>query len=128
MSGEALHLPIDVRRHVWESLVSMVRVYAHAASLNGETYEVAADSNAASIRHRESLLDIAFSADSGAASWRLHQPEREDRGEFHIDDHGTLIFPQGPKELDTAAMDWVELLGRLASPPDDQPVTKHVMQ
>ena len=32
--------PVQVRRHVWESLVSMLRVYAHAASLNGNEYVV----------------------------------------------------------------------------------------
>ena len=32
--------PAEVRHHVWESLVSMLRVYAHAASLNGNAYEV----------------------------------------------------------------------------------------
>ena len=32
--------PAEVRRHVWESLVSMMQVYAHAASLNGKEYVV----------------------------------------------------------------------------------------
>ena len=31
--------PVEVRQHVWESLVSMLRVYAHAASLNGNAYD-----------------------------------------------------------------------------------------
>ena len=31
--------PVDARHHVWESLVSMLRVYAHAASLHGDAYE-----------------------------------------------------------------------------------------
>ena len=32
--------PIEVRRHIWESLVSMLQVYANAASLNDKKYVV----------------------------------------------------------------------------------------
>jgi hypothetical protein len=112
VSEQALHLPIDVRQQVWESLVGMLRVYAHAAGLHGNAYVVTSGSDAASVEYGRCVLDICFSADTGAAIWRLTQPAGEDQGEFQIDEHGTLIFPDGPKELDTAAIDWIHQLGQ----------------
>ena len=44
---------VNVRPHVWESLVSMLRVYAHAASLNGSPYTVTEDSNEAKVEHED---------------------------------------------------------------------------
>jgi hypothetical protein len=112
VSEQTLHLPIDVRQQVWESLLSMLRVYAHAAGLNGDTYVVTSGSDAASVEYRGCVLDISFSADTGAAIWSLTQPARVDQGEFQMDEDGTLIFPDGAKELDTAAIDWIHQLGQ----------------
>jgi hypothetical protein len=117
VSDQLLHLPEDVRGHVWESLVSMLRVYAHAAGLNGDEYLVTNSSGAASVQCGECALRICFSPDTGAASWRLTQPEREKWGDFRMEEDGTLTFPAGPKELDAAAIDWVEQLVRTTRQP-----------
>ena len=52
--------PTDVRPHVWESLVSMLRVYAHAASLNGGPYIVTSGSNEATVKHEDSVLTFTL--------------------------------------------------------------------
>ncbi len=104
--------PVDVRSHVWESLVSMLRVYAHAAGLNSNAYEVSSGSDTASVKHQDSVLSLSFSPDTGEGNWCVTHPEREECGAFRIDEHGTLTFPAGPKEIDQAAIDWIGYLGR----------------
>ena len=104
--------PVDVRSHVWESLVSMLRVYAHAAGLNGNPYAVTSGPNEARVNHGDSALMLRFSPDSGEGDWCVTHPEREECGAFRIDEHGTLTFPAGPKEIDQAAIDWIGYLGR----------------
>jgi hypothetical protein len=89
---ETSDYPAQVRGHVWESLVSMMQVYAHEAS----------------------VLTISFRPDTGEANWMVTRPECEESGEFRIDEHGTLVFPAGPKALDTAAIDWIGLLDHTA--------------
>jgi hypothetical protein len=106
--------PAEVRRHVWESLVSMMQVYAHAASLNGKEYVVSSSADKIWVRHQDRTLTITFDPGSGEASWSVARPECEEVGEFHIDEHGALIFPAGPRALDTAAMDWIALLDHAA--------------
>jgi hypothetical protein len=104
--------PTDVRPHGWESLVSMLRVYAHAAGLNDGPYLVTGDSNEAKVEHEDSTLSIHFSPDTGEGNWCVTHPEREECGAFRIDEHGALTFPAGPKEIDQAAIDWIGYLGR----------------
>jgi hypothetical protein len=104
--------PVEVRHHVWESLVSMLRVYAHAASLNGKEHEVTSGANEAWVKHRDSALILRFSSDTGEGDWCVTHPEREECGAFRIEEDGTLTFPIGPKELDTAVIDWLDHLGR----------------
>ena len=104
--------PVEVRHHVWESLVSMLRVYAHAASLNGSAYLVTTGSDAASVKHQDSELSLQFSPDTGEGNWCVTHPEREECGAFRIEEDGKLTFPVGPKELDAAAIDWLDHLGR----------------
>jgi hypothetical protein len=104
--------PVEVRHHVWESLVSMLRVYAHAASLNGSPYLVTTGSDAASVKHQDSVLSLQLSPGSGEGNWCVTHPEREECGAFRIDEDGKLTFPIGPKELDAAAIDWLDHLGR----------------
>jgi hypothetical protein len=107
---------VSVRRQVWESLVSMVRVYAHAASLNGVACDVSFSAETAVVTRLGATLTIQCFEETGAGSWRLVHSvatstgsgECEEWGEFHIDDHGVLMFPAGPKELDTAAIDWID--------------------
>jgi hypothetical protein len=107
--------PEEVRRHVWESLVSMLQVYTHAASLNGRQYEVTALSGRVSVKHHDSVLTICFHPETGKACWSLKRPNCEEIGEFHIDEHGELVFPAGPTPLDTAAIDWIAMLDHSAA-------------
>jgi hypothetical protein len=102
--------PIQVRSQIWESLVTMLRVYAHAASLSGEEYVVTTLSNRAWVKHGDCSLIICFRPQTGASNWRLIQPERETWGEFQIEKDGALTFPDGEKPLDAAAIDWMEQL------------------
>ena len=111
--------PTQVRQHVWESLVSMLRVYSHAASLNGKELVVTGISDEAWVKCHGCVLGLCFRPETGEATWRVTQPGQETWGEFRIDEDGTLHFPTGPKPLDTAAIDGVEHLVRAASPADE---------
>ena len=104
--------PIQVRSQIWESLLTMLRVYAHAASLGGKEYVVTTVANRAWVKHGACSLVICFRPETGAASWRVIQPKRETWGAFQIEHDGALTFPEGEKQLDAAAIDWVEELVR----------------
>jgi hypothetical protein len=104
--------PVNVRSHVWESLVSMLRVYAHAASLNGSPYSVTSGLNEVSVKHQDSELSLHFSPGTGEGDWCVTHPEREECGAFRIEEDGTLALPAAPKEIDQAAIDWIGYLGR----------------
>jgi hypothetical protein len=107
---------VQVRRQVWDSLTSMLRVYAHAASLNeSDEYLVTSTSEEASVKHRDSALNLRFNAETGVGCWRIMQPEREEFGEFRIEADGTLNFPAGSKPLDAAAIEWIEHLAHVTS-------------
>ena len=93
------------RREIWESLVSMLRVYASAASLGGREYQVTSGTDQAWVKHQDHLLSVCFRGEKG--TWSLGQT----RGEFAIEEDGTLTFPGGPKALDEAAIDWMQQLG-----------------
>ncbi len=109
--------PARVRGHVWESLVSMLQVYAHAASLNGKEYVVISTPDSAQVKHQDSVLTLSFHPETSEACWRIIQPVREEWGEFRIEEDGTLAFPAGPKALDAAAIDWIEQLVNSSSHP-----------
>jgi hypothetical protein len=102
--------PVEVRHHVWESLVSMLRVYAHAASLSGKEYVMTTVSNRAWVKQGDCSLIICFRPETGASTWRVIQAAQETWGEFQIEKDGLLIFPEGEKPLDEAAIDWMEQL------------------
>ena len=104
------HGPVEVRTEVWHSLVSMLRVYAHAASLNGKPFAVSSVDFKALVKYEDSSLTISFSPEEGMATWRLIRPGRDQQGPFQIDEHGAVVFPDGPRELDTAAIDWMDQL------------------
>ena len=107
---------VQVRRQVWDSLTSMLRVYAHAASLNtGDEYLVTSTSEEASVKHRNSALNLRFNPETGEGCWRIIQPEREEFGELRIEADGTLNFPAGSKPLDAAAIEWIEHLAHVTS-------------
>ena len=103
--------PVEVRRQIWESLVSMIRVYAHAASLNSGEYGVASTGADVWVTRDQRSLHISYSAKSGAARWILETPGPAAQGEFEIDQDGHILFPEGPRELDEAAINWVHQLG-----------------
>jgi len=110
--SDGVDCEVQVRRQVWDSLTSMLRVYAHAANLNaGDEYLVISTSEDASVKHRDSALNLRFSPETGEGCWRIIQPGREEWGEFRIEADGTLNFPAGSKPLDAAAIDWIEHLG-----------------
>src|SRR3984893_1840004 len=115
MSGD-VDYGVQVRRQVWESLTSMLRVYAHAAGLNaGDEYLVTSTTEEASVKHRDSALNLRFNAETGVGCWRILQPGREEFGEFRIESDGTLNFPAGCKPLDAAAIEWIEHLAHATS-------------
>jgi hypothetical protein len=112
MSSEGVDCAIQVRRQVWESLVSMLRVYAHAASLNDVAeYVVTSSSEDATVQHLESTLGVRLDPTTGEGHWRITRPECEVWGKFRIEEDGNLVFPVGPKPLDQASIDWLEQLG-----------------
>jgi hypothetical protein len=115
VSDQEVGYPMQVRRQVWESLVSMLRVYAHAASLNGREYVVTGSAEGAEVKYQNSRLNLHFDSATGEAGWCITQPEREEWGVFCIEEDGTLKFPAGPKPLDTAAIDWIEQLVHCSS-------------
>jgi hypothetical protein len=111
MSSDGVDCTVQVRGHVWDSLVSMVRVYANAASLNaGDEYLVTNSPEEISVKHRDSALNLRFNPETGEGCWRIIQPVREEFGEFRIEADGTLNFPAGSKPLDAAAIEWIEHL------------------
>jgi hypothetical protein len=70
------------------------------------------------VKHQDCALSLRFHSGAGEGCWRITQPEREEWCEFRIDEDGSLIFPAGPKPLDTAAIEWVEHLVHAASAPE----------
>jgi hypothetical protein len=108
---------VTVPRQIWESLISMVKAYAHAAGLNGIPCIVTTSPAAALVTRNRSTLTLTYSEETGAGSWRLVHGDCEEWGEFHIDEHGALVFPAGPKELDTAAIDWIDQLVHISNEP-----------
>ncbi len=120
--------PIEVRRHIWESLVSMLQVYANAASLNGTHYvvtslpPVTSLPNVAWVKYKDFGLRLRFSPENGEGSWSITKPEKEECGGFRIEEDGTLTFPAGPKPLDTAAIEWIEHLAHVTSTESNGPL------
>jgi hypothetical protein len=114
--NDGVDCEVQVRRQIWESLMSMLRVYAHAASLNAvDEYLVTTTSEEASVKHRDSALSLRFNPENGEGCWRIIQPERDAFGEFRIEADGTLNFPAGSKPLDAAAIEWIEHLAHVTS-------------
>jgi hypothetical protein len=120
--------PVEVRRHIWESLVSMLQVYANAASLNDKKYvvtslpPVTSLPNDALVTYKDFGLRLRFSPENGEGSWSITKPEKEECGGFRIEEDGTLTFPAGPKPLDTAAIEWIEHLVHAASTESNGPL------
>ena len=114
--------PIEVRRHIWESLVSMLQVYANAASLNDKKYVVISLPDGALVKYKDFGLRLRFSPENGEGSWSITKPEKEECGGFRIEEDGILTFPAGPKPLDTAAIEWIEHLVHATSTESNGPL------
>ncbi len=100
-----------VRREVWESLVSMLHVYASAASMGRGEFAVTSASDAPWVRHNGRTLGLRFNAADGLASWRMTAAGgQERRASFQILPTGALISGGEEKELDQAALEWIEEL------------------
>jgi hypothetical protein len=101
-----------VRREVWRSLVSMLRVYAHAASLNyGEHVVTETGSDVVVLAHLDASLEINFHPDSETAAWVLRQPgSAETAGLFTLSHAGAIEFDGKEMELDQAAIEWIHQL------------------
>ncbi len=109
-----------VRREVWHSLLSMLRVYAYAASLShGEILVIETAPHRALLEHKGHTLVLAFDVRSGKGS--CHQPgSKKVPGGFEILADGRLRFAGIEKQLDEAAIDWVEqLTGADSEPPQE---------
>ena len=116
--SDGVDCEVQVRRQIWDSLTSMLRVYAHAAGLNaGDEYLVTGAAEEASVKHRDSALKLRFNAETGVGCWQIMQPARDEFGEFRIETDGTLNFPAGSKPLDAAAIEWIEHLAHVTSTP-----------
>lgn len=111
-SGAAIPFEIRVRREIWESFVSMLRVYASAAAGHGE-FIVTAFPGAAWIKHKDNILALCFEPADGTATWSFTKADvSRQRGSFQILESGFLSFDGQEKQLDEAAIDWIEDLAR----------------
>jgi hypothetical protein len=109
--AEAVPFEVRVRWEIWESLVSMLRVYAIAAAERGE-FTVTATYAAAWVTHKSHVLGLSLNPIDGAATWRLAEQGLHRQGGFQVLESGMLGFPGEEKQLDEAAIDWIEELAR----------------
>ena len=107
---------VRVRWELWESLISMLRVYANAASLTHGEFIVTALSDAAWVQHNGYFLALRLSAADGVVSWALKGPAGvHHRRSFELLESGVLLSAGEETELDRAAIDWIEELTAIAA-------------
>jgi hypothetical protein len=107
---------VRVRWELWESLLSMLRVYANAASLTHGEFVITALSDAAWMHHNGYLLSLQLDAENGIVSWAVKGPaDVDDRRCFELLESGALLAAGQETELDRAAIDWVEELTKIAA-------------
>jgi hypothetical protein len=111
---------LRVRQEVWQSLISMLRVYAHAASLNrGEVTVIETTPHSALLEHKDHALLLSFDARNGEGSFHpptSHSPKlKKLPGGFTILEDGALRVAGEETQLDEAAIGWVEQLIRAAA-------------
>jgi len=105
---------IRARREIWGSLVSLLKVYSHAASLNGEPHlvaEVAPDAVVVIAGWGE--LGLTFNPEQGTGSWRYEYPgERLSNGwgGWQMLSDGRLDVEGKVMEIDEAVIDWIARL------------------
>ncbi|HEV2272909.1 MAG TPA: hypothetical protein VGR96_02015 [Acidobacteriaceae bacterium] len=107
--------PQQIRAEIWDSLLSMLRVYAYAASVNhGEFRLTFVPSGGLRIEHEQLTLLLSLDTASGAGSWRLAEAAIERSGDLRIQDDGRLLVDGTEKALDQAAIEWIECLTKAA--------------
>jgi hypothetical protein len=107
---------VRIRWELWESLLSMVRVYANAAALTHGEFVVTVLSDAAWVQHNGGLLALRLSVDDGTVHWKLKDPAgTEQRRQFELLESGVLLAQGEETELDRAAIDWLEELTSAAA-------------
>ena len=100
----------DPRAEIWESFVSLLRCYAAAASVPGSEYRVINEDGVTLVEFEQRVLAFHFEPGSGEATWQLSERGTESRGAFHMHEDSTLEFADEAKELDIAAIDFIEQL------------------
>jgi hypothetical protein len=92
----------------------MLRVYAYAASLShGEIVVIETAPYTALLEHRGHTLVLSLDPGSGQGRW--HLAGAKDSEGFEILDDGRLRRAGVERELDEAAIEWVEELTRAAA-------------
>ncbi len=108
---EEVPFEVRVRWEIWESFVSMLRVYASAAAERGE-FTVTATNAAVWVAHKNHVLGLSLNPIDGAATWKFAQQGLHRQGSFQVLESGMFRFPDEEKQLDEAAIDWIEELAR----------------
>ena len=106
----------EIREELWRSLVSMLRVYASAATLSrGKCQVTEITPGVVLLQSADAELELRFQSATGLGSWTI-QPEKglQGNGNFVLSEAGTLQMNSTEKELDQAAIEWVEDLTRRA--------------
>jgi hypothetical protein len=68
------------------------------------------------VQHNGYLLSLQLDAESGIVSWAVKGPAAvDDRRSFELLESGVLLAAGQERELDRAAIDWVEELTRIAA-------------
>lgn len=98
----------DIRRQVWRSVISMVRVYASLESIRMREpiHLTETTMHSAAVEIGSVRLELIINLESGWGGWRL----AGEAGEFAISDSGLLLVDREQKELDIAAMEWLDKL------------------
>lgn len=99
-----------VRKEIWRSLISMLRVYASLEGLGrGEAATVEESGmNVVVVEQGGRRLTLSMEAGSGLGRWMLPLSA----GEFTISETGSLEVDHTPRELDAAAIEWLDKLGK----------------
>jgi hypothetical protein len=110
----------QLHSYLWESFVTMLRVYAHAAGFPDSA--VVFSNGQACVSHDRATLTLFITPGDCGASWHFSLLPVDIRGSSIVSERGAVIFmkddgtsqfPGGWQDLDTAAISWIEqLVGR----------------
>lgn len=111
---EDLISTVKVRKEIWRSLIATFRVYASLEALGhgnvARIRETGRDGLTIELNNRK--LVLAMDVKNGRGEWDMESSA----GEFTLSDSGVLMIGSEPKELDAAAIEWLERLS-LTLPP-----------